>query len=382
MSQSQLWLTTDDASFDAMEEDTAYLRTQIITYIGNKRSLLPFIDHAVKKIKSRLGRDKLSCVDLFSGSGIVARYLKQHSERLIANDLESYSYMVNACYLSNANTVDWGRVRHAVEHIHQEATDCPTPGFITELYAPEDEDAIKAGERVFYTRQNAIYLDSVCPRIKQADADLRPYLLGPLLAKASVHTNTSGVFKGFYKNSQSGIGQYGGSGGNALTRILGRIAMELPVLSRYESEVQVHQRDANELVSELDEVDLLYLDPPYNQHPYGSNYFMLNLLLTYERPKEMSRVSGIPTDWNRSAYNKKPKAYDAFAELIQATRAKFLLISFNSEGFIKKRQMLELLERFGNVEVLETQYNTFRGSRNLRERSVHVTEYLYLVERG
>ncbi|MDR0684304.1 MAG: DNA adenine methylase [Spirochaetaceae bacterium] len=37
--------------------------------------------------------------------------------------------------------------------------------------------------------------------------------------------------------------------------------------------------DSNKIINNIPEVDLAYLDPPYNQHPYGSNYFMLNLIL-------------------------------------------------------------------------------------------------------
>jgi adenine-specific DNA-methyltransferase len=58
--------------------------------------------------------------------------------------------------------------------------------------------------------------------------------------------------------------------------------------------------DANLLVSEVGGFDVAYFDPPYNQHPYGSNYFMLNLLVNYEKPGEISRVSGIPTSWTRA----------------------------------------------------------------------------------
>ena len=61
--------------------------------------------------------------------------------------------------------------------------------------------------------------------------------------------------------------------------------------------------------------DLAYFDPPYNQHPYGSNYFMLNLVSSYERPnvEKISRVSGIPKDWNRSVFNKKRFAKESFS---------------------------------------------------------------------
>jgi adenine-specific DNA-methyltransferase len=128
-------------------------------------------------------------------------------------------------------------------------------------------------------------------------------------------------------------------------------------------------------------MDLAYIDPPYNQHPYGSNYFMLNLIVDYIEPQNVSRISGIPDNWNRSFYNKKAYAYNTFKELIERIKAKFLLISFNSEGFITHNEMINLLKRIGKLEILETKYNVFRGSRNLKNREIHIKEYLYLVEK-
>ena len=126
---------------------------------------------------------------------------------------------------------------------------------------------------------------------------------------------------------------------------------------------------------------MAYLDPPYNQHPYGSNYFMLNLIAEYKQPQDISPVSGIPKTWNRSDYNSRGRAFEAFELLIKTLKAKFLLVSFNSEGFISRDRMLQLLGAAGKVTVLETRYNAFRGSRNLKNRDIHTTEYLYLVER-
>lgn len=89
-----------------MEEDPRYLTEQIVTYLGNKRSLLHFLGMGLEQVKSRLGKDRLKAGDLFSGSGIVARFLKKHSEELIVNDLEEYSRIVNTCYLSNPEEVE------------------------------------------------------------------------------------------------------------------------------------------------------------------------------------------------------------------------------------------------------------------------------------
>jgi len=153
------------------------------------------------------------------------------------------------------------------------------------------------------------------------------------------------------------------------------------VWSNFNCPVNVFREDTNTLVSRLEETDLAYFDPPYNQHPYGSNYFMLNLILSYKRPQTTSAVSGIPPDWNRSAYNKRAEAATAFGALVEKTRSRFILVSFNSEGFIAPDEMRAMLEKAGKVDVFETTYNTFRGSRNLRARQTHVREYLFLVEK-
>ena len=126
---------------------------------------------------------------------------------------------------------------------------------------------------------------------------------------------------------------------------------------------------------------MAYLDPPYNQHPYSSNYFMLNLINDYIKPKEVSTVSGIPTDWHKSDYNKKALALTSLKELCTNINASYILISFNSDGFISKNEMVEMLESLGTVQVFAKDYNTFRGCRNLSERDIHIKEYLYLLKK-
>jgi adenine-specific DNA-methyltransferase len=140
--------------------------------------------------------------------------------------------------------------------------------------------------------------------------------------------------------------------------------------------------DANALDTEELGLDLVYLDPPYNQHPYGSNYFMLNLLVNYQEPTDLSRVSGIPSNWRRSRYNVGRDAFICLRQLLMNTRSKFILISFNDEGFIQPGDMRDLLQKLGTVTEFKVPYNTFRGSRNLRNRKIHVTEHLYLLRKG
>ena len=108
---------------------------------------------------------------------------------------------------------------------------------------------------------------------------------------------------------------------------------------------------------------------------------MLNLLLHYRRPTSISRVSGIPQDWQRSGYNVRSKSLPLMQDLLTTLDAKFLLVSFSNEGFIKPDAMRDMLEQIGSVEAMEIRYNAYRGSRNLRERAIQVTEQLFLVEK-
>lgn len=362
-------------------ENPDYLTRQLLTYIGNKRALLGPLGDAVQQAKRRLGKERLRVFDAFSGSGVVSRFLKAHASLLISNDIEDYAAVTGRCYLRNRSTVNWDALLQTLAALNCRVDDEPLPpGFIEELYAPRDETCIAKDDRVFYTRRNARRLDNYRRLIQGVPHDLRGLLMGPLLSEASIHANTAGVFKGFYKNRHTGLGQFGGSGSDALVRIMGEIRLEPPVLSHFECDYEVLQEDANVAAGRLRGLDLAYVDPPYNQHPYGSNYFMLNLLVNYDRPSEVSRVSGIPTDWRRSGYNVRAKSLPLLRDLLNRIDAPFLLISYSNEGFITPGEMMALLNTLGNVRVLETKYNAFRGSRNFNNRPIHVTEQLFLVE--
>lgn len=367
---------------ELIDENPNYLSSQLITYIGNKRALLGFIEEGLAIVKKKLQKNHIRTFDVFSGSGIVSRFLKKHSSFLVSNDLEQYACLINKCYLSNIDEIPLCEIQERHEQLLRQLNETSLQeGLISKHYAPKNDECIQLGERAFYTKRNAKYIDTARNLIDALDEAYQHYFLAPLLSEASIHVNTSGVFKGFYKCKNTGVGRFGGTKGDALQRIKGNIELPFPVFSHFNCETKIFQGDANKVAEFAPEVDLAYIDPPYNQHPYGSNYFMLNLILDYQEPQNISKVSGIPDNWNRSSYNKRQESYLAFKALVETLKAKFLLISFNSEGFIPLEMMLTLLEKIGQVTVLETQYNTFRGSRNLSKRDIYIKEYLYLVEK-
>ena len=339
---------------NSLSENKDFLSTQIITYLGNKRSLLANISREIQTIKKELKKQKVICADLFSGSGIVARMMKQHASSLLVNDLESYSRIINSCYLTNISDFPKDEYNEIRLFIENECKKNKVSGIITQHYAPKDDKNIKKDERVFYTHENALLIDTYRNLIEEnCNEKLNPYFLAPLLTEASVHVNTSGVFKGFYKNKYTGIGCFGASGKNALSRIFGKIELKEPIFSNFECPSYIFQEDAVKLSAEIKNIDIAYLDPPYNQHPYGSNYFMLNLILKNKLDVQISKVSGITQDWNRSLFNKAKLALPSLEKIISNLDSKFIIISYNSEGFISFDQMIQMLKKYGSLKRIQ-----------------------------
>lgn len=357
-----------------------YLKDQIITYIGNKRKILPFIERSLNQI----GIKDYTFLDLFSGSGIVSRLAKVHgAKKIIANDLEYYSMVLNSVFLRNEE----GN-RKEFEEMKNEILSKPLwEGWVCENYAPKDDNDIQRGERCFYTRENALLIDSYIESLKELPCEVADMFLAPLIYEASVHTNTSGVFKGFYKNKQ-GIGQFGGEGKNALQRICGKIDPQFPVFCPNETENIIISADAStvvkdtKIVEQAKGIDITYIDPPYNQHPYGSNYFMLNAIAKCKCPDEISKVSGIPKDWNRSIYNKRVEGVMQLLKDIENVDSKYVLLSYSSEAYLPIKDMVAELAKIGLITNLqEIDYNVFRGSRNLSNRPKKLQEYLITIRK-
>lgn len=373
----------ENKSVEKINLDNPFFNSQLITYIGNKRRLLPFLYEGFSKIRNKIGKRKLIILDGFVGSGAVARLLKYFAKELYVNDLEDYAETINRAYLANKSEININKLKKYIDWLNENKLKFKTTtrGFIEKNYAPKNDNNVQLGERVFYTNINAKIIDNLRRLIDEMPEKYKYFCLASLLVKASIHTNTSGVFKGFHKNN--GNGHFGGRGENALSRIKKEIVLDMPELSDFECPVYVYKQDLNKLVKNksLPFFDLAYYDPPYNQHPYGSNYFMLNII-NNDKPVEIQDgISGIAKDWNRSAYNKKEVAEEAMDQLLSDTHARFIAISYNNEGIIPIETFKKILSKYGKWEVMKQDYNTYRGSRNLHNRNIKVKELLWILEK-
>lgn len=378
-------------------ENDPYLSQGIIAYIGNKRRLLPLIGDAMKQAAggSLAG---LKFTDLFSGSGIVSRYARTLGMKVTANDWEPYARVLARAALEPVPE-DIIRLFGSPEGLDtavEGMNGLPPPDeadqYLAKYYAPasiDPDDADYRKERLFYTRENALRLDAARNAIGSGDnSDLRScLLLAPLIYQAATHVNTSGVFKSCHKG-------FGGHGRDALGRIMAPIEFKAPIVIDAPPG-RIYCEDANALVGRgaVSGSDIVYLDPPYNQHQYGSNYHLLNTLVHWDRiPEPMEtgadgallRKAAIRSDWTdtRSAYCYREPAAKAFGELMDSLDAPIVLISYSTDGIIPFETLRARCEDYGRVKVAANPYVTYRGGRQSVRRQDRNLEFVLIVERG
>ena len=362
-----------------------YLTTQILTYMGNKRKLIKSIHNIILSVREKLGKDLLHIGDGFSGSGIVARLLKQHADRLWVNDIAPYSNTLNRCYLSDPSESQREVVHQYITQANQFAlAKTPVvPRFIQKYWAPQHKNT-KKGERTYFSPENARRIDRYRYFINTIPTQWRPYLLAPLLVQCSIHNNTNGNFSAYH--TKDGRGAYGGKNGIDLKRILKPITLTMPVFSPHSCQISVAQMDTNKWITEIPALDLVYYDPPYNKHPYVIYYFLLSIINDWDITMEIpDTYRGQPKNWARSLYNSSTKAKQAFELLIQSTKAKFILLSYNSGGIIPLSEIQKILEKKGKVEKIPIDhptYNRMKGIANYKrqKKNSKIQEFFWLVE--
>ncbi len=363
-----------------------YLKSQIITYMGNKRKLLPQINDIIDMVKQDLNSVTFETADAFSGSGIVSRLLKTRSTKLYVNDIAGYSETLNSCYLDTPDEEKKANIQKYIDEANSFAhgtDDLSVPRWIQRHWAPAKQ--IKKENRVYYTHQNGKLIDRYRFFISSIPEEYRPYLLSMLLVKSSIHNNTNGQFSAFYKD-ENGIGKYGGKKEIDVKRITSPIRLEMPVFSPNKCKVVVSKEDSNNWIKKIPSVDLMYLDPPYNKHPYSIYYFMLDIINDWNTSANIPNSNrGQPKNWIKSPYNSFNKAEDAFKNLVKNIKSKFILLSYNNKGIIPIKTLEKILKTRGKLykfPLTHKTYNKLKGIASYKREAEwsEVKEFMWLVD--
>src|SRR5204862_7342730 len=130
----------------------------------------------------------------------------------------------------------------------------------------------------------------------------------------------------------------------------GRLELRVPELLRGAGHVL--RGDAVTLSPALPEVDLAYLDPPYNQHRYFTNYHVWETLVRWDAPEHYGVAckrldSRDPA--TRSPFNRKREMPAALAQTVKAVDADVVVVSFSDEGFVPLPELVRMGEARGQA---------------------------------
>ena len=111
---------------------------------------------------------------------------------------------------------------------------------------------------------------------------------------------------------------------------------------------------------------MIYLDPPYNQHRYFTNYHVWETLVAWDAPEHYGiackRVE-CRDPANRSAFNSRPSIHRALGALLETVRARLVILSYNDESWVALDDLVALCAVRGAVRVLAFDSPRYVGAR-------------------
>ncbi|MBK8463838.1 MAG: DNA adenine methylase [Nigerium sp.] len=295
----------------------------MIKYLGSKRTLVPVLGEIAVAVGAR------TAVDLFTGTTRVAQEFKGRGIVVTAADLATYSLVLSDCYVAtDARAVDEAELDDALRRLNGLPG---RPGYVTRTFCEQAR---------YFQPHNGARIDAIRDELEAGyrGAPLFPILLTSLMLAADRVDSTTGLQMAYLKRWAP--------------RSFGELELRRPRL--LPGEGFTVGGDAMTVVDDLDAVDLMYLDPPYNQHRYFTNYHVWETLVRWDAPAHYGvackRVDS-RDDATKSVFNRKREMPHALADLIARARADVVVVSYNDESWITAERMTASLREAGHEDV-------------------------------
>jgi len=337
-------------------------------YIGNKTRLLPFILRTLEKEGIGAG----AVHDAFAGTASVSRALKEKGWRVYSSDLLMSSYVFQRAYVV-ADAADPTLDEKARELSHV----APRESFISTHFTPAG--GVASEGRMYFTVENAARIDAAREELERwrksgvVGEDAYYLLLAGIIEGADRVANTAGVYASYMKRWQP----------NAKRSF--SISIDAPVTGR---PAAAHLMDAAEAARAIGEIDLIYIDPPYNSRQYVAYYHIPEILArgwSDAEPTIRGKVGLLAGEEGRSQWSHGRRVQKLFAGLLSESGARHALVSFNSEGHLAPEALESLLRKAapdGRVSHFTQRYRRYRADSDHEGRQYHrdfAQEHLYMV---
>ena len=331
-----------------------------MNYIGSKYKLRNFIKETIYSVAGQNLSDKVFC-DIFAGTGIIGRSFKQEVKKVISNDIEYYSFVLNKNYIQNNKPI---KDEEFIERLNNLT---PQEGFIFKHYC-------KGGgkNRQYFLDNNGKRIDAIRIKLKEwkenkiIDINLYWFLLASLLEAADKVANTASVYGAYLKH---------------LKKSAQKDLVLIP--AKYEIDNNNHQvfnTNANLLIKRIKGF-ILYLDPPYNSRQYGANYHLLNTIAKY-RNFIPNGKTGLPY-YKKSKYCSKNYVKEEFEKLVKHANFKYIFLSYNNEGLMCANDIKNIMSKYGRFDIASTSYQRFKADKDENRKHIanNTKEYLYILEK-
>lgn len=333
-----------------------------MNYIGSKLKLCQhFLPETIKSVCGTDLSQKTFC-DIFAGTGIVGRTFKTSVKKVISNDIEYYSYILNKNYIENHRPLE--NAENLVSELN-ELSLC-VDGFIYKNYCLGG-----SGERQYFSDENGKKIDSIRIKIEEwkntgkINKNMYYFLLASLLESADKVANTASVYGAYLKNLKKSAQK--------------QMILESADFELNDNEHEVFKSDANELITRISG-DILYLDPPYNTRQYGANYHILNTIAEY-KPFVPKGKTGL-REYTRSKYCSVSSVKEEFENLIKNANFKYIFLSYNNEGLMSVEDVRRIMRKYGRYDLAQTDYQRFKADSNRFNKAKSTVEYLHILEKN
>ncbi|HEK0326948.1 Dam family site-specific DNA-(adenine-N6)-methyltransferase [Proteus mirabilis] len=336
-------------------------------YIGSKKLLLQHIKNMLDKHTN--GTEK-TFLDLFAGTNSVGLFFKPHYT-IYSNDLLYFSY-VNAKALIEAN------IRPNFEQlkklgIHNPLSylmDTPVNHLPSEYY---ELSYSPTGDAMYLTVENAKRVDFIHNTLdcwkKNNNINQHEYLylLNSLIEALPFISNITGTYGAYLKHWDK--------------RALNELNLIFPSVIDNGCRNKAFNENANTLIRKIS-VDIAYIDTPYNNRQYASNYHLLENIARHTKPPLKGKTKIFNWSELKSDFSTSKAARNVMEDLIAHIDATHVLLSYNTEGIISENELIELLKKYslnGYVDIQRIPYRKYQS----KQRSVktELCELLFYIQK-